>query len=270
MNEGASVSGLRYYDAHLHRQDPVLMKALGSGAEFPGVACQLCNGTHPDDWQAVRDVESTHETTVLKAYGVHPWRVDDLPSNWESVLRDYLKSGAASVGEIGLDHWIKVRDERWQVEVFKRQLQIAHETDLVPTIHCLRAWGLLLDVLRSGPTLRRGFLVHGFGGSKEVLYQLLDIGGHVSFSSYACDPGRKRMRDAVRACPDDRLLAETDAPDMVPPADSCRYPLKDPDGNQLHHPLEILSSYALLAELRQTKIDQLAEQIEINFRRLFV
>ncbi|NDV61839.1 TatD family hydrolase [Puniceicoccales bacterium CK1056] len=270
MSSITPVEGVKYFDAHLHRQDPDLIDAIGPEVKFEGIKAQVCNGTRPDDWQAVQDVSSTDETTVLKAYGVHPWCVDQLPVDWESQLRRFLKSGAASVGEIGLDHWIQVRDDRLQLEVFARQLQMAHEEDLVPSIHCLRAWGLLVDSIRTGPALRRGFLVHGFGGSKEVLFQLLDLGGHVSFSSYASDPGRKRMRDAIRACPEDRLLAETDAPDMVPPEDLCRFPIKDAQGQRLHHPLEIQSSYAMLAELRQLPLEELAVQLEKNFRKLFM
>jgi TatD DNase family protein len=270
MSAAAPVEGLRFYDAHLHLQDKGLTAGLSDHPEFPGVVAQISNGTHPDDWAAVRELADSGDTRVLKAYGVHPWRVDDLPTDWETRLREHLEADAASVGEIGLDHWIEVKDERWQIEVFERQLGIAAEENLVPTIHCLRAWGLLVDCLRAGPDLKRGFLVHGFGGSTEILHELLDLGGHVSFSAYAADPKRKRMRDAIKACPDDRLLAETDAPDMVPPEKACRFPLKAPDGKRLHHPMEIKTAYALLAELRGVAIEKLTDQIEANFKRLFM
>lgn len=269
MNEAAPAEGLRTFDAHLHLQADELQFALGKEVNFPGVVAQVCNGTHPDDWKAVRDCPDAGDTRVLKAYGVHPWRVDNLPDDWEQQLRGFLQDGAVSVGEIGLDHWIDVQDEGWQTEVFERQLTIAAELDLVPTLHCLRAWGLLVDCLRSGPDLKRGFLVHGFGGSTEILHELLDLGGHVSFSAYAADPKRKRMRAAARACPDDRLLAETDAPDMVPPEERCRFPLKDSDGKLLHHPMEIGSAYVTIAEIREVELAELSVQIEDNFRRLF-
>lgn len=266
-----------FLDAHNHLHDPMLQAALGKDSfEFdyretiPPIAAQLVNGTHPDDWAAVRALKGVGETRLLKAYGVHPWRVDSLPDDWEAQLRDYLSSGAASVGEIGLDHWREPRDEQKQVEVFSKQLQLAAEFDLAPTIHCLRAWGLLIDILRSGPDLPRGFLVHGFGGSKEVLFQLLDLGGYASFSAYAADPGRKRMRDAARACPPDRLLVETDAPDMVPPVEVCRFPLQDAQGNRLHHPFEIETAYHFLAQWRGVDLYSMAAQVRGNFLRLFL
>jgi len=111
--------------------------------------------------------------------------------------------------------------------------------------------------------------MHGFGGSTEVLYQLLDMGGYVSFSAYGAHPGRKRIRDAIRACPLDRLLLETDSPDMVPPETVCRFPLVGRDGNRLHHPAELLTAYQWIAELKGIDLDQLAPVVEENFRRLF-
>jgi TatD DNase family protein len=264
-------SGLQFHDAHCHLYDVRLKPALDpdpfAEVDVP-IAAQVVNGTHPDDWSVIRKLEPFRTAILLKAYGVHPWRLNDLPDDWEAQLKDYLASGAVSVGEIGLDNWVEPRDERLQRDVFMRQLQIASETGLPPSIHCVRAYGQLIDCLRAGPDLPKGFLAHGFGGSKEVLYQLLDLGGYVSFSAYGAHPGRKRIRDAVRACPADRLLAETDAPDMVPPKDVCQYPLSDTKG-RLHHPLEIETAYAQLAEWRGEPLDDLATQVAGNFNRLF-
>jgi TatD DNase family protein len=269
MSETAT--GLQFHDAHCHLYDARLKAALEpdpyQGQAVP-IAAQVTNGTHPDNWCLIRNLDAFQGSKVLKAYGVHPWRVDDLPENWESVLRSYLESDAVSVGEIGLDNWIEPRDERLQLDVFMQQLQVASETGLPPSIHCVRAYGKLIDCLRSGPDLPGGFLAHGFGGSKEVLYQLMDMGGYVSFSAYGAHPGRKRIRDAVRACPADRLLAETDAPDMVPPVETCVYPISDTNG-RLQHPFEIETAYTYLANWRGEPVEKLAQQIASNFKKLF-
>ena len=258
-----------FFDAHLHLQDPGLLEALGAaGLEQYRSRVRACvtNGTHPGDWAAVERIAGDR---VKAAYGVHPWRVDRLPADWEAQLRAFLARGAASIGEIGLDNWIEPRDEARQREVFERQLLLAAEFSLAPTIHCLRAWGTLGDCLRSGPDLPRGFLVHGFGGSREILFELLDLGGHVSFSAYAADPGRKRMRDAARACPADRLLVETDAPDMCPPEAACNHGLLSPEGERLHHPAEIETAYAFLAGWRDVPLESFAAGVAENFQRLF-
>ena len=272
MNENTSFGGALLYDAHMHLYDPVLLAALDQDKQelpLPKIAIQVVNGTHPDNWSRIATLLSPHGTRLYKAYGVHPWRVKDLPPDWEKQLRAHLQEDACSVGEIGLDNWIEPRDEKLQMDIFERQLHIAHELDLSPTIHCVRAWGLLLDSLKRGPDFSHGFLSHGFGGSVEVMHQLADMGAYFSFSAYPADPGRKKMRDAVRACPADRLLVETDSPDMVPPESACRYPLRDAEGQRLHHPAELATAYRLIAEWRGEGPQALAEQVEVNFYRLF-
>ncbi len=272
MSISGSPRAGRLFDAHMHLYDPVLLAALDRDRQklpLPDIAIQVVNGTRPDDWSRIATLVSPYGTRLFKAYGVHPWRVNDLPEDWENQLRSRLREDACSVGEIGLDNWIEPRDERLQMDIFERQLQIAHDLGLPPTIHCVRAWGLLMDALHRGPDLSDGFLAHGFGGSVEILHQLADLGAYFSFSAYPADPGRKKMRDAVRACPVDRLLVETDAPDMVPPESACRFPLRDSEGKRLHHPAELATAYALIAEWRGEDPQTLADQVEANFYRLF-
>lgn len=255
-------------DSHVHLQDSRLL-ACGNLAS-PRIAIQLVNGTCPDDWEAVARIEDQHGTKRFKAFGVHPWKVGALTGGWQDALREYLtQSVAISVGEIGLDNWIEPRNEALQQRVFCVQLELAKELKLPPTLHCLRAWEPLVRLVKEA-RLDTGFLVHGFGGSLEVQRQLLELGGYFSFSSYAADPRRKRMREALAACPADRLLFETDAPDMAPPVGKARFPLQDASGNPVHHPHEILSSYLLAAELRECASEDLVTGAAANFARLFV
>ncbi len=259
-------------DAHCHLHDAELLNALEhfpADRQLPAISFHISNGTHPDDWADVAAATGFCGSRLLPAYGVHPWRVDNLPGNWEDTLLEYLEKGAASIGEIGLDFWIEPRDESIQRKVFLRQLEIAADRQLPASIHCVRAYGALLDCLRGVELPERGFLAHGFGGSREVLYQLVDLGGYASFSAYGAHPGRKRIRDAVRSCPIDRLLVETDAPDMVPPEEVCRYPLASESGKRLHHPAELLTAYGWIAEIRQMDVAELAVQVQANFHRLF-
>lgn len=272
MNVDPGISGTRLYDAHCHLYDAELKSVLCWDAEdrnLPCIAAHVVNGTHPDNWDQISAFTGIGKAIPLKAYGVHPWRVDALPAGWEQHLLAKLEKDAVSVGEIGLDFWIEPRDVDLQKEVFLRQMEIASDLNLAPSIHCVRAYGALLDCLRTSSIPPVGFLAHGFGGSREVMYGLLDMGGYVSFSAYGAHPGRKRIRDAIRACPIDRLLIETDSPDMVPPEDVCRFPLASETGQRLHHPAELQTAYQWIAGLREITVDKLGRQVEENFRRLF-
>jgi Tat protein secretion system quality control protein TatD with DNase activity len=65
------------------------------------------------------------------------------------------------------------------------------------------------------------------------------------------------------------LLVETDAPDMVPPENVCQFPLRDADGQRLHHPFEIRTAYRFLAKWRGEDPEKLAGQVRENFSRVF-
>lgn len=259
-------------DAHVHLHDPRLREDIVEDPEAVAADVSLLNGTSPRDWAAVAEMRPPPGKRFYRAFGVHPWKADpELEADWEDRLRRRLTgaAGVLAVGEIGLDRWIKPRDEALQEEVFRRQLRLAAELGLPPVIHCLRAWDPLLRILREEPLPVRGFHVHGFGGSPEVQRQLLEMGAYFSFSAYALAPHRKRMRKAVAACPEDRLLLETDAPDMAPGTETAAYPLMDTEGNPLHDPREIRTAYRGVAELRGLEETELRRRVETNFRALY-
>ena len=57
---------------------------------------------------------------------------------------------------------------------------------------------------------------------------------------------------------------------MAPPADRNAHPLIDSgSGEPLNHPLNLSVAYQAMAELRGMPLEELAEQIEANFLRVF-
>ena len=206
-------------DAHLHLQFPELLgdaDALVKRAQDAGVTAMVCNGTMPADWPLVADLARRHPC-IVPCFGVHPWYVAQAGVGWEDELARHLDAMPSAVGEIGIDRWIEPRDEALQERVFRRQLAIARERHLPAMIHCLRAWDWLMQILDSEPPLSAGMLIHAYGGSVEMIHPLTERGAFFSFTGTTLEPKRQKLRDALRAVPQDRLLAETDAPSMLPP-----------------------------------------------------
>ena len=80
-----------------------------------------------------------------------------------------LDAHSAAVGEIGLDRWKEGLNYEGQEDVFVTQLRIAAERNLPASIHCLKAWGRILELLQEGPVPERGFLLHSYGGPTEMV-----------------------------------------------------------------------------------------------------
>jgi TatD DNase family protein len=263
---------LRYFDAHNHLQDHRL-DPLRAGiiAELPalGLARAVVAGSGEEDWPEVAQLAQQHPW-VLPSFGVHPWYVKEQSPDWQERLEQCLRAHPhAGVGEIGLDRWIKDADVPLQTQFFTTQFRIAARDNRAASIHCLRAWGLLEELLRAVPRPERGFLLHSYGGPQEMVEGFARLGAYFSVSPYFLHERKAQQWQTFRHVPVDRLLIETDAPDMWPPEQVNPRPLLDIDGNAINHPANIEFLYAGVAKLRGMSLEELALQVEINFTRLF-
>lgn len=268
---------MRYYDAHNHLQDERLAPFLDEIlAALPksGIARMVVNGSCEEDWPQVAQL-AARCPQVLPSFGYHPWYVHECTSNWQNTLIEFLDKCPAAVGEVGLDKWILEQRSPAaplpeQEEVFVWQLRLAAERNLPVSIHCLQAWGALLEILQRGPRPRCGFVLHSYGGSREMVSPLAKLGAYFSFPGYFMHERKHRQREAFLAVPPDRLLIETDAPDQLLPEEKNRHPLTDvATGKALNHPTNLVAVYDYAAELFGEPVEGLAKRVEENFNRVF-
>ena len=260
------------YDAHNHLQDDRLdpwRDDLIAMLPQTGLAEMIVNGSGEDDWPAVAQLARQH-TWIRPAFGLHPWYVHERTPQWATTLRQFLVDHPrAVVGEIGLDRWIENPDIDAQLDCFRTQLALAVELDRPATLHCLRAFGLLEETLRSCPLPRRGFLLHSYGGPAEMIPQFVRLGAYFSISPYFAHPRKAAQLAVFKSVPLDRLLTESDAPDMWPPDEMNPHPLHTPDGKALNHPANLSVSYELLAKLHNIPLAEMQGLIATNYNALF-
>lgn len=274
-------------DAHNHLQDDWLAPHLdGIAAESGrlGLGAMVVNGTSEADWPLVAALARRFEF-VRPSYGLHPWDVATRSPHWLEHLRTQLLTApAAAVGEIGIDRWILADAPAAyfpagspppaplpeQIACFLPQLALAVELDRPASIHCLQAWGQLDELLRSRPLPRRGFLLHAYGGPAEMVPGFVKLGAYFSFNGSFLAARKTRQQAAFRAVPLDRLLVETDAPAMPPPAEWLTHPLPpSPEGRPVNHPANLAATYRGLARLRDMPEPELVAHVAANFARLF-
>lgn len=280
-----------FFDAHNHLQDawlaPHRARIFVDLAQVP-LGRSVVNGTCQQDWPVVTTLAHEH-SFILPSLGLHPWYVGNSTSAWRDELvrsldRHQRGGGAVAIGEVGLDRWILDRarpdDSRLaglrrasldeQIEAFTWQLEFAADRNLPVTIHCLDAWGALLDVLRRSRRPARGFLLHAYGGSAELARDFGALGAFFSFNGYFLGEKQAAKRAVFAGLPADRLLVETDAPAMPPPERFRAYSLPGlADGNPINHPANIQKIYEGLATVRKVSLPTLTTEVAENFRRLF-
>lgn len=259
-------------DAHCHYHDPRLGSLHEGFADLlrqHKIGAGVVNGTRESDWPAVAEICAAHPS-LLPAFGLHPWYTAGRSLDWETALIRFLdQHPGAMLGETGLDCWIEGHDIEDQKRVFSRQLAIARERNCAITVHCLRAHEPLRQVLQNQAAPARGFLLHAYAGSAALVPWLLEKGAHFSFPPYFLHARKAPQREMFRSLPEERLLIETDAPDLVPPPEQKLEPLRAADDTELNHPANLTLAARALAEIRNLTVDRIAQLTAANWRRLF-
>lgn len=209
-----------YIDAHAHLQDMPDLDTEMKNALSAGVTGFLCNATHEGDWQRVIQISKQY-AGVSVCLGVHPWFLGTLTPGWEKRLEQLLKENPSfMVGEIGLD---KIKADQdpvvssldHQERVMRIQMDLAAQYNRPFQMHCVRAWDRIMHILKRNqrPAF---FLSHSHHGHPALVPQLVEMGGYLSYSAIFVPQDRKKVRACLQTTPLERLLVESDYPDLAP------------------------------------------------------
>ena len=261
------------YDAHNHMADPALRAhraAIDPRLREIDLKYAVVNGTSPTDWPAVLELAKS-EPHMIPAIGMHPWEVNDAPTDWQGQFLEALDSGARVIGEVGLDQSSEGYDLERQQAAFRWQLAQATQRNLPVSIHCLKAIGPLMETLRREPLPKRGFHLHAYNGPVELIPELVELGAYFSFNAGQLRTGKPKAPERICAVPAERLLIETDAPAMLPPKGLRSFDLPPSEtGQAMTHPATLIDGYTAIAHLRATPIESLRQQVASNFESYFL
>lgn len=248
---------MTWIDAHCHPDGLADPEAALHEAEVAGIGHWLLPGTEPQQWQAAGQ-RFLSDPRIRLAFGHHPWFLPQSEPDLTS-LRAILtqQPQCVAVGEIGLDFYVGSTprpapelQERW----FEAQLALAAEWQLPVIVHSVKAHDRVLRLLKRYREVRG--VVHAFLGPYEQACAYLDKGWYLGCGSLILKSAK--TRDAFARMPAERILLETDAPDMRP--------AKPTHGNPL---LDLLQVAQTLAQARSQSLDALMQQTSANVRRLF-
>ena len=257
--------GLVMFDAHCHVdrciEDP---HAVITRARRAGVTSMLVAGVNPRGWLKQNKLAAPG---VLMSWGLHPWAVSESPSTIKDsldVLRSMLSSPPVpvyAVGETGLDHGRRIDrgTHKVQEEAFRAHLRLARESALPVVLHIVSAHQTAIEILRDEGVPACGGMVHAYSGSAEQVPLYLDLGLHLSFCAAITNPHHRRVREAIKRVPADRLLVETDSPDQTPLS-------RRPAPNEPAFLIDVISA---AAALRNEDPAELAAITTANAERLF-
>ncbi len=223
-----------------------------------------------DDLESLpRRVEawSAHHTHLRLYYalGIHPYALVDLDPGQDASTLAQLEDAVVSasdermraIGECGLHFGAPSEARPRQIEMTRRQLELARRTAMPAILHCVKAHAALIELLDEAPLAP--CVLHSFSGSAELAQAYVRRGHYVSFAGSLLLPNARKITEAARVVPDDRLLIETDSPDQTPV--SLR-----PSVNE---PANLPMIAAKLAEIRSEDVGTIASLTYENAQRVF-
>ena len=172
-----------YIDTHAHLTDGAfdhdrqeLIKGLAAG----GIGKIIEISCDPKDFPASAALAEQNPGIYL-AFGIHPEFAETYTEGDMAALEKYLRHPkCVALGEIGLDYYWKPYNREKQLELFRRQLDMAIERDMPVSMHIREAYGDCMEVLESYGGRIKG-VMHCFSGSAEIAERCAGLGLYIAF-----------------------------------------------------------------------------------------
>jgi TatD DNase family protein len=256
---------MKLFDSHCHLDDHAFTPDLDAVLErfsAAGGAGLMIAGIDEETCRAALRVAEAHDA-CWASVGVHPHHAAQCTeASLDALIRLAAHPRVRAWGEIGLDFNRKYSPLRDQEKWFERQLETAIDLDLPVIFHERDTGGRFLELLRRNASCDLKGVIHCFSGNRGELEAYLELGLNIGVTGIVTFRERgAALREMISAIPEERLLAETDAPWLTPTPERNRF--------RRNEPAFVRSVVVKLAALRAKDPELLAETLFENARRLF-
>lgn len=261
-----SQNPIGWIDSHCHfdfTQFDTDRDTVWRDCESVGVNRLIIPGVAPEQWVKSTALSERY-AGIYYGIGVHPWwgakfLLDpEALSQLPFLLRRAIRCAkCVAIGECGLDAVIDTPLADQQ-RLFELHLAAASELHKPLIIHCRKAHNETISALKHH-SLPAGGVIHAFSGSLDLAQQYWAMGFYLGIGGTITYERAQKTRNTVKGLPLEAIVLETDAPDM---------PLAGRQG-QRNSPLYIPDIAQVLADIRGTSIQVVAEQTSANACKLF-
>lgn len=267
---------MKLYDAHTHLNEPSLFvdrkthlqnfksewwKGLilsGADEEYNNNALEICSSFSDDD------------IFVKCTLGYHPYEavigaitsqnITEKIAELDQKISENLQYISA-IGECGVDLHYPNSGETLEIQqlLFIEQIKLAKKYDLPLVVHSREAFPETLEIMQDFPGLKVHFHCRSYtpANAKKLTKSFPDlyigVCGNVSYKK-SID-----IQESLHVIPHNRLLIETDAPYLSP--QEVR--------SEKNTPTNCKYIYNFIAEHLHIRVDNIANQIEKNFKAIY-
>lgn len=205
-------------------------------------------------------IEKIQSRNIFISSGSGPWVLDyksfsSVDDELEKLNNEIELYNSDAIGEAGFDnHWSYGTKEA-QLELFRGHIELSKKFDRALIIHTRDADEEIKSIMNK---LGDRVIFHCFASDSELMRKALDRGAYISFSATLTYKSNEHIREALKLCPIDRLLYETDSP-YLPPR-KLRGQINTPEKTEI--------TLDLIAELRNEDRDKIKENAIENLYRV--
>ena len=208
-------------DTHIHLNDEkydfILEEVLNRAANNNVLLMYVIGCDKHSSLKAIEICEkyNGHKNIEMKAIvGLHPSDVnkeDDLELNW---LVNLIESkNILAIGEIGIDLYWEQENKELQIQMFKKQLEIALKYNLNVSIHSREAIQLTYDILKEYKGIRG--VIHCYSGSVEMAKEFIKLGFKLGIGGVLTYKN-SNLYKVIEEFDLNNFITETDGPYLSP------------------------------------------------------
>ena len=244
-------------DTHAHLCDPVFdadREIVLERALRAGISAVIAVGEDLADAEKNLLLAAKH-SMIRPAAGLYPTHLDpDLAAKMCAFIRSH-KDRLAAIGEVGLDYWIVKEESQREIqrEIFRGFIELSKELALPLNVHSRSAGRHVVSVLLESSADR--VQLHAFDGKFSAAMPAVEAGFYFSIppSVVRSEQKLKLAKKLPLSC----LLIETDSPVLGPVPQERNEPANAP------------VALKMIAELKGITVDEAAEAVAENTRRLY-
>lgn len=254
-------------DVHSHLDHPLLIDKIDEilhRAKNSGLKYIITNGINPETNKICLELSKKYDF-VECAMGIYPRNAlkkeienDEYPLKFSDFDVDEeidfirkSKSNTVAVSEVGLD-FVNGEDSQ-QIEDFEKMIRLAEELKKPIVVHSRKAEQKCIEMLESSKLKK--IVMHCFSGKKSLVKRIADNGWFLTAPTIVVRS--QQFQDIVRNVPISQLFCETDSPYL------------SPYKGQYNEPAFIVESYSKIAEIKDMDINEVVNNIYMNWQRVF-
>ena len=189
---------------------------------------------------------------VYGVIGLHPEEVDTVTNDSFKIIESNINNPKIlGIGEIGLDYYYVKDNKDKQIDLFKKQIEIALKYNKPIVVHSRDAANDTYNILKD---VKVKCDIHCFSYSYEMACEFVKLGFRLGIGGVLTFKNSKNLKEIVAKLDIDNFLLETDSPYLSP----------EPFRGKKNNPSNVLYVAKKIAEIKGIDYNEVVDKLNKN------